>query len=184
MPELKLETSSERVLNYIKENPGCHLRKVKNGLSMSMGSIQYQLALLERKGKIASARQGLYKFYFPYGVFHDTEQDLLQALSMATTREMLVFIIEQRNPTQTEIASRLKISAASVSWHAKRLVELQIIHTVRDKKYIRYSVDSNRRSYIASLVKNYYPSIWEKWSSRLGEMFLNLSSHENTAKNK
>jgi predicted transcriptional regulator len=136
MSNLRLESTSARVLNYIKENPGIHLRKIKVGLNISMGSIQYQLALLERKGKIASTRRGLYKFYFPSGVFHNTEKEILQALSSQSTREMLVFIIEQEYPTQTDIASHLQMSAASINWHAKRLIELQIIHTIKDKKNI------------------------------------------------
>ena len=146
-----------------------------------MGSLQYHLATLESKGKISSARRGSYKYYFPYGIFLNIEKKILQSLSMQTTREMLVFIIEQRNPTQTEIANHLQVTAASVNWHARRLMELKIIHTTRDKKYTRYSIDSERRYYMASLVKNYYPSVWEKWSSRLGEMFLNLSSREDSS---
>jgi hypothetical protein len=31
-------------------------------------------------------------------------------------------------------------------------------------------------SYIGILLKNYYPNIWDKWSNRLAEMFLSLSS--------
>jgi predicted transcriptional regulator len=184
MAKLKLESTSDRVLRYIMANPGCHLRRIKNGLHMSMGSVQYQLEVLERRGKIYSARRGLYKFYIPSGVFRHAEHQLLHALSMQTTREMLIFIIDQGNPTQTEIANHLQISAASVNWHARRLIELKLIHTTRDKKYMRYSVDNDLRFYVASLLKNYYPSVWEKWSSRLGEMFLNLSGRDTAAKDK
>ena len=108
MTHLRLLNSSERVLNFIKENPGCHLRKVKHELGMSMGSVQYQLALLERRGKLVSARRGSYKFYFPSGIFQNIERKILQVSSIQTTKEMLIFIIEQRSPTQTEIANTFK----------------------------------------------------------------------------
>jgi hypothetical protein len=43
--------------------------------------------------KITSARQGSYKFYFPYGIFKDNEKNILQVLSQETARKILMFII-------------------------------------------------------------------------------------------
>ena len=174
-----------KVLNFIQQNPGCHLRQIKNEIGMSMGSVQYQLLRLEKMGRITSTRGGLYKFYFLSGIFHDNEKDILQVLSQETARQILLFVIEQKNPTQTDIANTIGISAASVNWHIRRLIGFKLIYEIKDGRYKRYQLTGGSRDYskyIVDLLKNYYPSIWNSWSNRLAEMFLSLSRAGDTNK--
>ena len=175
-----LEGRFAKLLCFIQDNPGCHLRQIKNELHISMGAVQYQLARLERAGKITSLRHGLYKFYFPCGVFQDNEREVLQILRRETARDILILIIERKNPTQTDIVNSVGITAASVNWHIKRLVASGIIEVVKSGRYKRYQLRDNRHGskYIVSLLKNYYPNVWSKWSNRLAEMFLSLYRKE------
>ena len=166
-----------RVLQYIQENPGCHLRQIKRELTMSMGTIQYHLNLLEKQGKISSERQNLHKYYFPIGLFEQNERDILKILNQETAREILMMIFEKKNPTQTDIANTIKISSASVNWHIKRLIELGLILELKDGKFKRYTFEIDPK-HIVSLMKNYHPNIWNIWSTRLAEMFLSLSKED------
>jgi predicted transcriptional regulator len=144
-----------------------------------MGTAQYQLARLEKIGKITSTKKGLYKYYFPSGIFQDNEKHILQVLNQETAREILMFIIERKNPTQSDIVNKIGISAASVNWHVRRLIAFKIIDELRVGKYKRYQLyDLDDSKYIVALLKNYYPSIWDKWSNRLAEMFLSLSRRD------
>ncbi|MGI0014056.1 MAG: winged helix-turn-helix transcriptional regulator, partial [Nitrososphaera sp.] len=165
------------VLQFINEHPGCHLRQVRNEVGISMGTAQYHLARLEKAGRITSNRRGLFKYYFPIGLFQDNEKNLLEVLSQETAREILMFIIEQKTPTQTDIVGRIGVSPASISWHVSRLNEFGIITEVKEGKYKRYQLRGDPKSLI-SLMKSYYPSLWDRWSSRLAEMFLSLSPAE------
>lgn len=165
-----------RVLEYIQENPGSHLRKIKRDLTMSMGTVQYHLVLLEKQGKISSERHNLHKYYFPIGLFEQNEKDILKILNQETAREILMIVLEQK-PTQTDIAKVIKISGASVNWHIKRLVELGLIVEQKDGKFKRYALGIDSK-HIVSLMKNYHPNLWYKWSNRLAEMFLSLSKEE------
>jgi len=168
--------STEKVLRYIQDKPGCHLRQLKEELNLGMGTVQYQLYSLEKAGKISSARRGLYRHYFPIGML-DKEKDILKVLSQETAREILMFIIEKSDPTNADISDRIMISSASVSWHIKRLTELNLIGEEKEGKFKRYRLRGDSRTIIA-LLKNYYPSIWDKWSNRLAEMFLSFSKGE------
>jgi hypothetical protein len=62
--ELEGDDMYSKVLVYIQQNPGCHLRRIKNEIGMSMGSVQYQLFRLEKRGRRTCIRRGLYKFYY------------------------------------------------------------------------------------------------------------------------
>ena len=167
------------MLHFIQEKPGCHLRQIKKELHISMGTAQYQLARLEKIGRITSTKKGLYKYYFPSGIFQDNEKHILQVLNQETAREILMFIIERNNPTQSDIVNKIGISAASVNWHVRRLIAFKIIDELREGKYKRYQLyDLDDSKYIVALLKNYYPSIWNKWSNRLAEMFLSLSRRD------
>lgn len=171
------EGNAKRMIQFIQDHPGCHLRRIRNELGISMGTVQYHLARLEKAGRIASNRHGLFRYYFPIGVFQDNEKNLLEILSHETARDILIFIIEQKNPTQTDIADRIGVSAASVSWHVSKLTELGVITEVKEGKYKRYQLQGDPRN-LVSLMKNYYPSLWDRWSNRLAEMFLSMSKGE------
>ena len=166
-----------RVLQHIQENPGCHLRQIKRELDMSMGTIQYHLNLLNKQGKVSTERQNLHKYYFPIGLFEQNERDILKILNQETAREILMIILEKK-PTQTDIVNIIKISGASVNWHIKRLVEIGLVLEQKDGKFKRYTLGIDSKN-IVSLMKNYHPNIWNRWSNRLAEMFLSLSKEDN-----
>ncbi len=172
-----IEGNTKLVQQFINDHPGCHLRQVRNELGISMGTAQYHLARLEKAGRITSNRRGLFKYYFPIGLFQDNEKNLLEVLSQETAREILMFIIEQKAPTQTDIVERIGVSPASISWHVSRLTEFGIITEVKEGKFKRYQLRGDPKSLI-SLMKSYYPSLWDRWSNRLAEMFLSMSPAE------
>lgn len=171
-----LNRNTERVLDYIKNNPGCYLRQIRNELSLSMGSVQYHSNQLQKMGKISSVRQGLYKLHFQSGVFLDDEKKILQVLNQETPREIVMFILEQGNPTQTEIVNRLRISAPSIHWHVRRLIALNIIEESKEGRFKRYTLRDANARYMAELLKNHHPNVWNKWSGRIVEMFLSLAN--------
>ena len=165
----------DKVLCFIQDNPGCHLRRIKREIDISMGTVQYHLHKLEKMGRVTSTRRGLYKYYFPAGLFEENEKEILEVLTHETARKILMFIIEQKSPTQTDIVNSVRISARSISWHVGRLIALKMIREIKDGKYKRYQLQDDAKD-ILTLLRSYYPSVWDKWSMRVVEMFLSLSS--------
>ena len=164
----------DRILKFIHERPACHLRQIKKELNISMGTAQHHLYKLEKDGKITAARKGLYKYYFPIGMFQAKEKNLLQVLNQETARDILFYIVEKKNPSQSDIVNSIGISNAAVNWHISRLMELGLINEYKDGKFKRYKLNIESKNLIA-LMKNYYPNIWNIWSSRVAETFLSLS---------
>jgi len=175
----ELEGTANMILQIIKLNPGSHLRMIKEGMNISMGTTQYHLDRLEKSGRITSTRNGLHKHYFPIGIFQENEKEILQVLGQETAREILMTIIEKQTPTQTDIVNSVGISGASVNWHLKRLIAIKLVEEIKDGHFKRYHIfDIETSKYITTLMRNYYPNIWNKWSNRLIEIFLSLSSEE------
>ena len=177
-----LNANTLRVLHFVQQNPGSHLRKIKKDLGLSMGTTQYHLNLLEKEGKILSERLNLYRRYFPVGVFGNNERNVLEILNQETAREILMFIIEKKDPTQTDIVENMKISAPSVNWQIKRLIALGLIDVINDGKYKRYRLIGDS-AFVIKLMKNYHPAIWDVWTERLAETFLAMQAEkENDSK--
>jgi predicted transcriptional regulator len=168
------DNTTDQILRFIEQNPSCHLRKIKKELDLAMGTVQYHLDRLEKAGRITSQKQGLHKHYFLVGAFEENEKQLLEVLSNETAREILMFIIEQKYPSQSEISKHIAISSPSVSWQIKRLQDYGVIEEIREGKFKRYKLHGDSKQFVA-LLKNYYPGIWNRWSSRLAEIFLSLS---------
>lgn len=173
-------TNYDRVLEFIYNNPGSHFRKIKKELGLSIGTIQYQLNKLENDGKIVSIQNRFYKFYFPIGVFQEREKEILQILNHPSLRNIILFIIEKKNPSKNEIANHLDISYSSVNWHLERLIAYNMIIEKKDGKSIRYSMNNNFNNIqeIVKLLKTHYKNIWDNWANRLAEIFLLLSDED------
>ena len=163
----------DAIRDFIKQNPGCHLRRIKKKLNISMGTVQYQLNQLEKNGIVTSSRRGFYRHYFPVAI-EGFDKDILEILSHETLSQIILFVIEQKKPTQSEIAKEVGISHASIIWHMQRLIALNIVEEFKDGRYKRYRIIGNQDKWINLLafMKNYYPSLWVKWSSRITEYFL------------
>lgn len=174
------QTNYDRIFQYINTNPGCHFRKINKDLVLSIGTAQYHLNKLEKEGKIISISKSFYKFYFPNGIFQEHEKEILQILNNESTREILLYILEKKNPTKSNIINDLNISYSAVNWHLERLISYKVILEKREKNSKRYSVNNNFVDIpiIIKLLKNYYSGIWKNWSNRLAEIFL-IMSNEN-----
>jgi predicted transcriptional regulator len=69
----ELGETAEKIFRFIQVNPGVHLRRIKEMIHISLGTVQYHTDRLKRNRKITSTRSGLYKHYFPIGVFQNNE---------------------------------------------------------------------------------------------------------------
>jgi len=171
------ETNSNttKVLQFIQDNPGCHMRHIKREVKMSMGTIQYHLNLLEKQGKVISEKQNFHKYYFPVGLFKIEEREILKILNQETAREIIMIILEKTDPTQAEIARHVGIAATSINWHLKRIEETGLIEYIQEGKFKKYKLKIASKQVI-SIMKHYHPNLWGKLSNRLAEMFFVMST--------
>ena len=171
-----LDPTQRRILEFITSHPGVYLREMCRALDLAMGDVQYHVRRLERDGRIHSVRRGLHKFFYPANLFGERQRDVLSVLSLDTPRELLLNIIEHPESTQEALAGATQVSQPTVSWHLKRLVDLGIVGRRKDGRVVTYSVVGGGE--IATFLKTYHPTVWERWSSRLADIFIAYSAEE------
>ena len=131
-----------------------------------MGVLQYQLYTLEREHKILGHRRGFYKRFYPNYVFNEKEQLILDILSHETQRDLLLFLIENPRANQKRLSEFARISAATINWHMRTLIESGIVKVARDGQSVIYELTYDREE-VLKLLRSYHSNIWQNWADRL-----------------
>ncbi len=158
-----------QILEFIKANPGSHLRGIKRELNLAMGVLQYHLRRLEKDQSIISRRRGLYKRFYKRLDFEVEEQEILGVLFQETERDLLLYLLKTPDATQKELSEFAHISASSTSWHMKRLVQAGLVKSRRQGSFVYYMAKGDPVK-ILRLLKSYHPRIWERWAGRLADL--------------
>jgi predicted transcriptional regulator len=172
----KDENDSEnrtRVYNYIKKNPGAHLRMITRELDIGMGATQHHLDILEKSGKVKSRRINIYRHYYAVEVL-DAEHNILAFLRQETAMDILTYLMEHPRSTQSDIINFKGFSAPTISWHMARLEQAGLVSSIKDGRTIRYTITDMQS--ISMALKTYHPNVWDKMLSRFADLFLQISS--------
>ena len=161
-----LEPPKDKIFDFIIDNPSSHLRKIKNNLGFSMGTIQYNLAMLEKEGKIKSVKTRFYKNYYH---INESNEKILSVLNLDSPRSIVMYLIQHEPSTHQEIANGIGLSSSTVSWHMKRLMELQVVQTEYSRKYTIYRL-KDRDNVLANLRKC-KSTIWSTMVNNMADVF-------------
>jgi predicted transcriptional regulator len=173
--ESTIQSNKERIYQYIANNPGCHLRKIIKDLGLVMGDTQHHLKMLEKTDLIKSRRIGIFRRYYTVSICGEKLESLLAILRQEAPRDIIIFLIENPGATQADLAKHKGFSAPTINWHMSRLMEKGLVRSRKQGKFVNYYVEGNLKD-ITSILKRYYPSIWNRLSNRLADLFLDISS--------
>jgi DNA-binding MarR family transcriptional regulator len=113
--------------------------------------------------------------YYEVSIFEERHESILAILRQETPRSILLYLIENPSASQGEIAAHVGYSAATVNWHMSRLMQIGLVKSSKDGRFVKYTVLGNLRE-ITQLLRSYYPTTWSKLSNRLADLFLDISS--------
>jgi DNA-binding transcriptional ArsR family regulator len=169
-----ISVNMQRICDYIRHNPGCHLRKIIKEFSIGMGNTMHYLILLEKEGFIKSKRMGMYKTYYTISDLGERHESILAVLQHETPRDIILFLIENPGATQGEIARHLSFTASTINWHMSRLIEIDLVYNTKEGRFMKYYLKGDVND-IIKLLKLYHSSIWSKLSDRVAQIFLDIS---------
>lgn len=161
-----LESPKDKILDFVISNPSSHLRKIKNSLGFSIGTVQYHLTMLEREGKIKSTK---IKFYRNYYHINESDDKILSVLNLDSPRNIVIFLIQHEPSTHQEIAKGIGLSSSTISWHMKRLMELQVVQTEYSGKYTVYCL-RDRKNVLDNLNKC-KSTVWNTMVNNMTDVF-------------
>jgi predicted transcriptional regulator len=144
-----LDGPRKDIYKYVTENPGEHLANITKTLGLSSSSIRYHLSVLEGMDLIVTHKNGKYKRFYinknGYSKYTNGNgyKHIMSALKNNTARNMVKFLLSHPKSNQKRVSKALDIHPSTVTWHAKRLEEAEIISKQRKGKEIHYSLNSD-----------------------------------------
>jgi predicted transcriptional regulator len=130
-----------RIYEYIRQNPGIHLRGLSAEMQVRMGTLRYHLNMLRQTHKIAvSGDAATVRFYENNGTYSAEEQQIHKHLRNETTHTILAVLLDRPMASRQELAEAAGITGPSVSWHMKRLEEDRLVMPRREGRTTAYDI--------------------------------------------
>src|SRR5947209_10959005 len=114
--------------DFVRKNPGFHLRELSRALNLSITLADYHLRFLEKHELITSAMDGEYKRFFPRSTpgqaearsaLTETEKQILAFLRQPVPLKVIDFLMEREAATHKEILEQVPVSPSTLCHHLR-----------------------------------------------------------------
>lgn len=130
-----------RIHDIIFKSPGIHFRELQRQTKLVIGSLQYHLNYMVKKGIIAEHKSGDYSRFYVEGELTELEKKIMSALRQKNMRKLVIYLLQKNKPANhKEITCELKLSPSTVSWYLSRLVQFGILKQKKKGRETYFSV--------------------------------------------
>ncbi len=146
-----LHPTRREIYKAICELPGIYFYNLINELtesdraSLSFGTLSHHLRKLEESGLIASTKIDGKRVYYPKRLRDPEIERTFTLLRNENARKIFLYIVNNENCYQNEIARALGLHHDTVSYHAEKLIEESLIEKEKDAKVVKFTVGERGR---------------------------------------
>ena len=142
---VKAHKDYHTLIKIVRQNPGVHYRELLRASGLGNGTLQHQLALLERLGLIKAHRSGGFTRYYNSDV-SKTDVELLYYLKPRAYREIIRLLLDDASGAFRfqKIVQMVGKAPSTVSVQLGRLIDHKVIsfdekrgYTVNNKPAIK-----------------------------------------------
>lgn len=159
-----------RILDYISNNPGVHLRKIARDINIHLSTLRYHLDYLETRGLISCQTEANLKIYFASGKLNSHEKKLTPLLQQKRFRDIIVTIMDSHYITSSRIAEKLSMNPSTTSKYINILEKRKIISHEKIGREKRYYL--NDEECVVKLLLTYKKSLWDSFVDNVLELYL------------
>ena len=139
MSEFLDRQTQQKICNVIAKNPGIHISKISEILSMPLFIVKDHLRYLENKNIIFSVENDGYNKYF----IDVNKRGNLDKQLNETRRKIYDLIVKNPGLHQAKIAKMLSMRKSLAEYHLNGLEKSQDIMSVKDSGYKTYYVEGS-----------------------------------------
>lgn len=142
---VKARKDYHTLIKIVRQNPGVHYRELLRASGLGYGTLERQLALLERLGLLRADRAGGFTRYYNSDV-SKTDMELLHHLRRRAYREITRLLLDDASYAFTiqKIAQMIGKAPSTVSVQLWRLIDHKVVsfdekrgYTVNNKQTIK-----------------------------------------------
>jgi predicted transcriptional regulator len=163
----------KKIYEYVVNNPGVHFRELQRSLGMPVGSLEYHLRYLEKRELLSSRNDAGYSRFYSRNKFDPEAKSIIAFMRQPIPRGILLFLLRERKSSHGGILDNFKISAATLSYHLKRMCDTRVLRSEKagresffeicQPEKLEEIVIVYRRSFFNGIVEDFAMSwLWEK----------------------
>jgi len=130
------------IYKYITNNPGLHLRKISRKTNIPKTTLEYHLRYLEKEGLIISNPEENYIRYYATDKVGNMDKKILNILRQETPRRIILFVFLYPYYSRVVISKEVDKPVTTVSFHLKKLVDMNIIEPYQINRRTVYRLKS------------------------------------------
>lgn len=135
---VKARKDYHTLIKIVRQNPGVHYRELFRASGLGYGTLEHQLALLERLGLLMAHREGGFTRYYNSDV-SKTDVELLYYLKPRAYREIIRLLLDDASGSfrfQKIIAQMVGKAPSTVSVQLGRLIDHKVVSFDEKRGYI------------------------------------------------
>ena len=140
------------IYTFIRNNPGIHFRGICDGLSLSVGVVQYHLAVLEQAGLVTVYFDRQNKRYFEPNTYTASEATLISLLRHETTAKILTILSQNGAVLHRDIAQSVGVTSQALTWQMNQLKKTGLINAEKEGLNVKYSLNEANTTALKLLI--------------------------------
>jgi predicted transcriptional regulator len=141
------------IFNHIQNNPGLHLRKISRSLKIPKTTLEYHIRYLINKQLVKRETDGRHSRYFVNNELGNNDKKNLTLLRNKIDRGIIFILYRYTGVHIDKISEILETPMLTVSRHLKKLREMNLVESYRDKRKVAYTLKN--RMYFYNLFIRY-----------------------------
>lgn len=169
-----------RIIEYVRGNPGIHLRGMAEGLGMPVSTLEYHCYHLERHGHLSVRDTGGFKAFYPAEGMDRRDKDILYLVRHEGPRRIATHLILNPGTTPGDLKAVTGLSGPTLTFHLKKMKAAELLReepSGRTKKL--YLTDAER---VASVLVTYRKSFVDDAVDRFASVWLELRPKDEAPK--
>ena len=143
-----------KIYNYIKDNPGLHLRELSRRLNLSYYNLDYHVKYLKKLELVEIKIDNSYSRVYVSNSIGSNHKAILSIMRQKTPRYILMFNMIYKVTTSKEIAEDLGKHPTTIKFHLDKLIKLGLMEPAVSQNGVVYINNKRCSKVTRSPVKN------------------------------
>ena len=163
--ELELELEARRrVYEFIKTNPGTHMREIQRRLDMPIGHLKFHIEYLVKHEILTEKSDRYYKRYYLTGTLGSLDKNALAILRQQYPRWIILHLLQIPKVKHKELLEKFELKPSTLSFYLKAMIEKELVTRVKAGRESIYTL--NNPENIIKILITYQPSFFDKLVDR------------------
>lgn len=155
------------------------MREIGRDLDIPMGTLEYHLHYLVKADLLTTRQDARYTRYFPTGELSRQEKDVLAVLRQKVPRQIAAHLLLEPGASHGQLLTRFTLSASTLSFHLKKLVNAGIVEQQKSGRENLYRV--LQPDLVGKVLIQHRASFFDDVIDRFADVWLGLEARGPTA---